>query len=193
MSPRPTSAPAAGFTLTETLIGMSLAMIVLTAILSSYLFLGRSLTRLSNQQRLEAESRRALATFMQDVRMASGISGTPSNSSLALVIPSGATTATVTYAYNSTTATLTRTLGTTTTLASFIQASSFAFRYFDESGQPYDNGTAPYTTVATYASGIKLVSVSFTTRTGSNADGTETPTLAVNSPRLVVRNRDFLQ
>lgn len=144
MRPHRSIAPAAGFTLAETLIGMSLAMIVLGAILSSYLFLGRSLTRLSNQQRLEAESRRALATFTQDVRMASGISGTPSNSSLALIIPDGAATATVTYAYNSTAGTLTRTLNsTTTTLASFIQASSFAFRYFDENSQPYDNGSSP--------------------------------------------------
>ena len=62
----------AGFTLVELLVGMSLALVVMTGVLSTFSFLGRNLNRLANQQKLESEGRRALAYFAQDVRMASG-------------------------------------------------------------------------------------------------------------------------
>lgn len=63
----------AGFTLVELLVGMSLALVVMTGVLSTFAFLGRNLNRLANQQQLESEARRALAYFAQDVRMASGL------------------------------------------------------------------------------------------------------------------------
>ena len=42
----------AGFTLVEVLIGSTLAATILLAVISSYLFLGRNLTRLATQQTL---------------------------------------------------------------------------------------------------------------------------------------------
>jgi prepilin-type N-terminal cleavage/methylation domain-containing protein len=73
------TAATAGFTLVELMISMSLALMIIAAVLSSYLFLGRSLGRLVTQQTLDNEGRRALAYFAQDVRLASGISGTPAH------------------------------------------------------------------------------------------------------------------
>lgn len=106
----------AAFTLVETLIGMSLALMVMTAVLTTYVTLGRNFTRTlglssANQPNLESQSRRTLATFAQDVRMASGLdlTGTapkvvPSNSGLTLIIPTGSGTKYVTYYYNGTAA-----------------------------------------------------------------------------------------
>ena len=55
------------------MVAMSIAMVVLAAILSSYTFLGRNLVRYSNQQQLEAQSRRMLQIWAKDARMADKI------------------------------------------------------------------------------------------------------------------------
>src|SRR5438477_34910 len=68
----------AAFTLVELLIGVTLSGMVMAAVLSSYIYLGRSFGRLANQQILESEARRTLAYFTKDVQAATGISGTPS-------------------------------------------------------------------------------------------------------------------
>jgi Tfp pilus assembly protein PilW len=184
--------PAAGFTLVELLIGLSLSLTIMAAVLSGYLFLGRSLSRLVNQQTLETEGRRTLGQFAQDVRAASSISGTPSVSALTLTIPSGASTTTVAWSYNSTTGTLTRTPanGTAGTLASNL--TSLYFRYYNESGTAYDSGSAPYTTQTAYMSGMKQISLNFTAQTGSANNGTRTAEHSFASPRLLVRNRALL-
>jgi len=62
-----------GFTMVELLIGLVLAMLLTAAMLLSYTFLVRSLIRSSNQQQLEAQSRKALQMLSQDVRMADKI------------------------------------------------------------------------------------------------------------------------
>jgi Tfp pilus assembly protein PilW len=65
----------------ELMVAMSIAMVLIAAILSSYTFLGRNLVRFSNQQQLEAQSRRMLQTFSQDVRMADTIANTYNSTS----------------------------------------------------------------------------------------------------------------
>lgn len=186
------TAATAGFTLVELMISMSLALMIIAAVLSSYLFLGRSLGRLVTQQTLDNEGRRALAYFAQDVRLASGISGTPSASSVTLTVPSGATTTTVAYTYNSGTGTLTRTpaSGTSLTLASNLL--SFYFRYYNDTGTAYDSGSVPYTTQTSYMAGIKQISLTLTSQTGSANNGTRTAVNNFTSPRLLIRNRALL-
>ena len=166
---------------------MSLALMVMTAVFSSYLFLGRNLARLANQQTLQAQGQRALAYFAQDVRMASSLTS-PSASSMTLTLP----TTTVAYTYASSAGTLTRTpaSGTALVLASNLQ--SFYFRYHDDTGSPYDNGSSPYTTQTDYLTGIKQVSMSFSSRIGSSSNGTLTPVYQAASPRLIIRNRQLL-
>lgn len=66
-------AAARGFTLVEMLIGSSLAAFILTAVMTTFLFLGRSGTNIQNYNDMEAQSRRALEQFAQDVRQASDI------------------------------------------------------------------------------------------------------------------------
>lgn len=90
----------AGFTLTEVLVSASLAGIVMTAVLSSFVFMGRSLSRLSSYQSLETESRKTLAYLQRDFALAQEVKrGTaPSSSAVTLVLPAGE----VTYTYDST-------------------------------------------------------------------------------------------
>ena len=90
------------FTLTEVLIGASLSTIVLTGVLSAFLMLGRSGMNAANYSMSEAEIRRGIEDFAQDVRMASAITWN-SSSSITLTVPNNYTTTSnkVTYTYDS--------------------------------------------------------------------------------------------
>jgi hypothetical protein len=188
----PTGHPrTAGFTLVELLVGMSLALMVMTAVLTTYVTLGRNFTRLlgissSNQPTLESQARRTLAYFTQDVRMASGISGTPSATSLTLTLPTSTGTTTVTYAYDSTAQTLTRTPASGSALTLHSGLLGFTFNYYDSSGNPY-------TSYTNYLPGIKQLSFTLTSQAGSSVNGTLTQVYETDSPRLLLRNKALLQ
>src|SRR5262249_46206528 len=89
-----------GFTLLEVLISTSLAGIVIAGMLSTFLFLGRNLSRLASQQALENETRKALIHLRRDFGLARGIKNgtTPTSSTVTLALASGD----VTYTYDST-------------------------------------------------------------------------------------------
>lgn len=186
----PVSNKAAGFTLVELLIGMSLALIVMTAVLSSYVLISRNFTRSlavtsATQPNLESQGRRTLAIFTQDVEMAVAISGTPSASSLALTLPTSSGSITVTYAYDSAAGTLTRTpsVGAAQTLHSSLL--TCVFTYYDSSGNPY-------TTFVNYLPGIKQVSFTLTAQAGNSTNNTLSAVYKLGSPRLLFRNKTFL-
>ncbi len=183
-----------GFTLVELLVGMSLALIVMTAVLSTYITLGRNFTRSlgvssANSPTLEGQARRTLAAFAQDVRMASGISGTPSANAVTLTLPTGSGTTTVAYSYNSSAGTLTRTPSGGT--ASVLQYSllTCVFTYYDNSGNAYVDSDL---SAGSYLRGIKQLSLSFTAQTGRASNGTLTPVYQTSSPRVLLRNRSLL-
>lgn len=198
------------FTLVELLIGLSLSLIVMTAVLTTYVSLGRNFTRTlglssANQPNLESQSRRTIATFTQDVRISSGISGTPSATSLTLTVPITTGTKTVSYYINATTSSVTVTLsgysttvpaqslvrvdgsdGATLTLQSSLQvAGTNTFTYYDATGYPY-------TTYVNYLIGIKQASLTITTQAGSSTNGTLTEAYEIDSPRLLLRNKALL-
>lgn len=196
-----------GFTLVELLVGAALAATVMGAVLSSYIFIGRNLTRLANQQILEVEARRTLAQFNKDIRMASGLTDTGNLGSgrVSLTMPAEAGTNIVTYYYNNSASAasvsingtsvsmaanaLTRCVYngssvTSLTLLNNITSSGLTLRYYDSSDREY--------TSYTYLSGIKQLSLEFTTRLGVSSNGTQTKPYSVASNRLVVRNRGFL-
>lgn len=200
-----------GFTLVELLIGTSLALMVMTAVLSTHLYLGRSLARLINQQTLETQARRTLAYFAQDVRMASGISGTPSATYVALTVPTGSGANTITWYYNNTSSNATIAVNGTNvtmpanavtrcvyngstvaplTLCRNITSSGLTFTYYDSSGHSY---TSADLSAQNYLSGIKQLSLTLSTQTGTGANGTLTPVQKVASARLILRNRPLLE
>lgn len=174
-----------GFTLVELIVGMSLSVVIFAAILSGFTFLGRSLTRLVNTHDQEAKSRRAFSVFAKDISVATQVTS-GSDISLSLKIPdsSGTTTTTVIYTYDrpvGTSGTLTRTDGSGSTVL-LTNLAAFDFNYFNGAGTPSNPGTL----------GVKEVELSFTSTTGSAANGVETRYTSV-SPRLLLRNKVLLQ
>lgn len=62
-----------GMTLTEVMVAIGLSCLLLTAVLSAFLFIGRSSLQMAAYSDLEVESRQALELFAEDVRMAANI------------------------------------------------------------------------------------------------------------------------
>ena len=186
-----------GFTLVEMMIGLSLSLMVMSAVLSSYVFLGRNFTRTlgissNGQPNLEAQDRRTMAYFRQDVAMASGISGTPGPAGVTLTLPSANGSTTVTYAFDSTAQTLTRTLADGSAQIIHTSLLTYVLSYYDNAGRAYtifDSSSSSYSSFA----GIKQISFALTSQAGSSANGTLTPVYTTASPRLLLRNRQLLQ
>lgn len=201
---RPRSDPA-GFTLIEVMISMSLALIVMAAMMSTFLYLGRNLNRLANQHRLESAGRLTLSQFARDARQAEAASSVadasdpttkPTDSAVKfwnIATPGGGVT-NVSYTYNSAGRTLTRSdsaSGTSKVVLEHIQY--FDLNYFNASGLPSPSTTAPYnqSTIPNVTS-IQCIELRFTTRIGETP-GLMTPEYAVVSPRLILRNRNPLE
>ncbi len=89
-----------GFTLSEVLIAATLSVFVLAGVMSAFLFVGRSSFAASSYSELEAEARRGLETFAEDVRMAEDVRWNGPQS-LTLVIRRAEGPTRVTYAYDS--------------------------------------------------------------------------------------------
>jgi prepilin-type N-terminal cleavage/methylation domain-containing protein len=204
---------AAGFTLVELMVSLALGLIVMTAVLSSYIFLARSFTRSlgvtsANQPSLEIQSRRTLTTFAQDVRMATGTTGTFDSTRVTLTLPTATATKNVYYYFNNTAAEVSVVLGSsavTVPTYSLVRRDGSAgnvqtlhsslltltISYYDDSGNPYtvlDNSVAGYSSF----SGIKQISMAFTSQAGSAVNSTLTPVSAFATPRLILRNRPLL-
>ena len=194
---------SAGFTIGELIVGVSLSLIVMTGVLSSYVFVARSYNRtigfgLANQPTLESQGRRTLAWLAQDVQMASAVSAL-SASEVTLTVPrSDGGTKNVTYYYNGTGAAVSvysvtvpanalaridRTTATALTLHSSLL--TCVFSYHDTEGNPY-------ATYVNYLIGIKQVALVLTAQTGSSVNGTLTQVYRVASPRMLLRNKTLL-
>ncbi len=206
--------PTRGFTLVEVLIGMTLALVMIGAVLTTFTFLGRSFTRtlgigIANQPNLEIQGRRALGYFTNDIRTANSVywSSTsptyyPSSTEFTLVVPdpTGGTRR-VTYYYNGSSAsvvylscavpgkTLVR-IDQSTSVMTVLHTNllSCSFSY-------YDSATTPYTTFtsSSYLNGIKQVALLLTAQVGSSTNKTLSEIYTVASPRLAVGNKGLLQ
>jgi len=206
-----------GFTLVELVIGMTLSLMVMGAVLSSYVFLGRNFTRSlgltsANEPTLEEQGRRTLSALSRDIQTAVDVSTTgiapdllPNASVMTLILPSNTEKRRITYYYNSSNTEvyfstypiasnclvrIDQSRGTSEILHAHLL--SFYFRYFDSSGHPYDNSTAPFATGTDYLSGIKQIAVNFTTQGGNAANGTQTQIYSNSSPRWILRNKQLL-
>jgi Tfp pilus assembly protein PilW len=184
----------AAFTMAELLIGATLSAMVMAGVLSSYIYMGRSLARLANQQTLEAEGRRTLAYLNQDVRMASDITVTPQTAPSFYVTftiaRSGTGAQQVIYYYNSTASAIPTSISGTsvsvpahslmrvvstgsavlypiqTVLSNIVSTNEGCYlRFFDVAGSAYDSGTAPYTPDFTASSSLGIKQIALTFKT----------------------------
>ena len=152
---------------------------VLVAIMSSYLFLGRNLTKLGNNQLLEAKSRLAISHLSRDIQLASVVSS-PSATSVTLTLPGG----NVTYSYSSGVLSRSATFGAFQNM-SFFQGdgTAFAFNYYNTTG-------SALTSTSLVPVSVKLMDFSFTLQRGSSLLGTAVQ-LQVMSSRYVVGNKQL--
>lgn len=95
--PRADRSHQRGFTLVEVLIASSLASILMAAVMSTFLMVGRSGMALANYSEMDGEARQALDTFARDVRQAGEITW---NSATSITVAVGADSITYALAYD---------------------------------------------------------------------------------------------
>jgi prepilin-type N-terminal cleavage/methylation domain-containing protein len=184
------AAARSGFTLVEVMISSALATVVMAAVLSTFVFMGRNLARLASYQSLETESRKALAYLRRDFAVAQSIKNgtTPTTSSVTLVLPAGE----VTYTYDSTTRDLRRlaTFGPnpdfTLLRNTSCECTTFAFRYFTTTdGAPTDQATSSVNVPFS----IKQIQVRFVVESPASWSAQTRTRYEAASSRFLFRNR----
>jgi prepilin-type N-terminal cleavage/methylation domain-containing protein len=167
-----------GFTLVEVMVSAGLAAFILAAVLSSFLFLGRSGANLRNYTDMETQARKALEQFAEDTRQASAVTWS-SSTSVTLVVNSQ----NVTYSYSS--GTFSRTYnGSTSNLLTGITSFTF-FAYTITGTQISDFSTAAARVTANNST--KQIQISLAA-SRSNTTVT-TATDIVLSARYILRNK----
>lgn len=174
----------------EVLVATSLSAAVMLALISSFLYIGRSLSRLSSYQSLENEARKTLTYLRRDFATAQSIkSGTmPTSTGVTLVLPTGE----VVYTYDTTTKKLRRqaTFGVSTDLYllsnSTCECSAFAFAYYTTSdGAPTSQTSS--TTVVPYS--VKQIEVAFTLESPTSWATERRTRFEAASSRFLIRHR----
>lgn len=176
-----------GYTLTEILVSTGISSFILVAILQTFLMMGRSSYNSANYCIMESESRRAMETFSQEIRMAGDITWN-SSTSITLTVP-GSSTYTVTYAYDSGTSGRTaqsfyRVLGgpssTATRRILVRNVTSLAF-------QRYKLVTTAVSNIA--SNDLETKQIQLTLQTTMKGQTTAAITNAVLSARYILRNK----
>lgn len=166
-----------GFTLVEVLIGASLSTVILAGVLMTFLFLGRSGANLQNYSDMEAEARRGLELFAQDVRQASGITW---NSEVSVTLTVNAVA--ITYAYDSAQRVFFR---NTFRLINGVTPNTFALTGYNLNGVQLNTSTAGNRLLANTATKQLQLSLQATRTNRTVVDATNT----VLSARFILRNK----
>jgi hypothetical protein len=175
------------FTLVEIIVSTGLSSLVMAGILSSFVLTGKNSYNAASYSVMEAESRRALATFTEEVRMAENVTWTSETCVTLSVVGSGGSYL-VTYAYDSGTSGATaksfyRQLGavgsTSPARVLVYNVTDFAFRRYK-----VINGT-DYSA----ANDLETKQIQITLRTVRTGITTVNTTNAVLSARVVMRNK----
>lgn len=174
-----------GHTLVEVLIAATLAAFTLAAVLSSFLFLGRSGANIQNYSDMESQARKALELFAEDVRQASAITWT-SSVSVTLAVNSQP----ITYTYSSANNNFTRAQivggsAVTRVLISGITPNSFTFRAYTVSGNELPLASAANLTAAGVNTKQLQISLEATRANQTVVAATNT----VLSARFILRNK----
>lgn len=177
-----------GFTLVEVLISATLASMLMVAILSTFVFLGRNLSRLASYQALETEARTGLGYLRQDFALARAVKTgtTPTASTVTLVLPTGDVT--YTYASKKLTRTATGAINPSFALLSSSQCecTSFSFQYYTTTDAAPTDQSTPASNVP-YS--IKQIQVGFVLESPSSLSASVRTRYEVASSRFLIRNR----
>jgi Tfp pilus assembly protein PilV len=170
---------ARGFTLVEVLISAGLAGFILTAVLTTFLFLGRSGVSIQNYNDMEAQSRRSLEQFAQDARQASEVTW-HSNTSVTLLVDAASITWTFVTGAGATGTLLRQTATGTQTMITGIN--SFTFTAYNITGAEISLANL---TVANRQTKQVQISLAAERRTRTVARATN----LVLSARYILRNK----
>lgn len=170
-----------GFTLVEVMVAATLSSFVLAAVLSTFLFMGRSGANLRNYSDMESQARRALEMFAEDVRQGSAIAW-DSATTVTLAVNSTP----IEYSYDSGAGTFNRrTAAGTMTLITGITAGSFAFKAYNVAG-----GEMPLVTAANLtAAGSSTKQLQISLEASRNTVTVTSATNLVLSARYILRNK----
>ena len=199
-----------GFTLAELMLATFITAFVFLGVLSAYIFLGRSLTRVGNDEMLESRTRLALYYFNQDVSAATAVTTATSTQLILTVVnpqlnPISPYTVSVNYTYDLN-GNLTRSVWTIPPPSS-VQLSSlsllptdpnralansyFSFGYYNSGGSIPASFTDP-PTLPSGTNWIKQVSMTYRTMAGSAESGAQAHYTVVSS-QVVMKNKGLLQ
>lgn len=179
--PRRRSRSQRGFTLVEVLISSGISSLVVIAILTTFLFLGRSAANIRNYTDMESQARRALELFAEDTRQASAVSWTDARTVTLTV-----NAASITYAYNASDGTFSRKVGTAAASTLLTGITTFSFNaYTITTTQISDFSTAAARAIANRDT--KQIQVSLSARRKDSTVVAATNT--VLSARFILRNK----
>ena len=171
----------AGFSLIEVMVSTTLAGVVLAGVMTAFLFLGRSGANVRNYSDMEAQARRGLEFFAEDVRQASAIVWS-SSTHVTLTVNS----ASVAYVYSSSAGTFSRVdASSNRVLMSGIAPGTFTFRAFNVVGNELPLATSA--DLAAAGSSTKQLQISLEASRTSQTVATATNT--VLSARFILRNK----
>lgn len=189
-TPSPADRRRRGFSLVELMVATALSGVILSAVLTSFLMLGRSGANLVNYTDMEAKARTGLELFAEDTRMARDIVWN-SIDSVTLVIPVSGGFERYTYAYDSGTGQFTRQrvapiAGAVQVLITGITA--FDFKAYRVNASEIDLETlADAGTLGLASADTKQLQISLNARRTSVTVATATNT--VLSARFILRNK----
>lgn len=170
-----------GFTLIEVMIAASLALVILAAVFSTFIFIGKSSFRLGQYTDMESHARRALHQFSQDVRQASHASWTDVNT-LQLTVNGQ----TVTYAYKASASTFSRKQGTAAATVLISGITQFSFTAYQLTGTELPMSSS---SLAAVGAAVKMIQI--TLNLERTAGSTGKTSSQIISSRCVMRNKKF--
>ncbi len=171
-----------GMSMVELMVSSTLAVIILSAVMSMFLFLGRTSANVINYAEMEAEARQGLEQFAQDTRQASDLMWL-TDSSISLTVNS----ATIVYSFNSGAGTFSRTAGGTTTIL-IDGISSFTYSGYMITGAAVDLSDLS-TAVKREAASDVTKQIQLYVLASRSSTTVATATNTVLSARYILRNK----
>jgi len=166
----------------ELMISSALGAMIMAAVISMFLFIGRSSANIANYAAMESQARTGLEYFAQDTRQASDMAWN-SASDVTLTVNGLA----IVYAYNSSTGEFSRlTAGTTTVLITGI--STFALDGYMITGASVDTSDLSTAAKRHAASGVTK-QLQIYLKSGRTSSTVNTATNTVLSARYILRNK----
>lgn len=170
----------AGFTLVEVLIASTLSLLILAAVLSTFVFIGKGSLRLSQYTDMETDARGALHQFGQDARQASAASWTNANT-LNLTVKGQ----TITYAFDPEASIFTRKQGSAAAAVLVTNIKDFSFGAYQITGVELSLSES----LATANTAVKMIQI--TLNLERYAVSTVKTSSQIISSRYVLRNKKF--